>query len=62
MFGGWEPSHRPVGLLARLGQGPNEVVPVHVVQEDVLTLVPAAHDVIHRPGYSGRSLRGMIEA
>src|SRR4029079_124993 len=38
----------PAGLLARFGQGLNEVMPVHVVQEDVVPLVATAHDVIHR--------------
>ena len=28
----------PLGLLARLGQGLGEVVPVHAVEEDVFTL------------------------
>jgi hypothetical protein len=40
--------HLPVGLLACLSQGLDEVVPVHVVKEDVLTLVSTAHHVIHR--------------
>jgi len=40
----------PVGLLARFGQGLDKVVPIHVIQEDVLTLVSTAHDVINRAG------------
>jgi len=39
----------PVGLLARLGQGLDEVVSVNV-QEDVLALVSAARYAIHRAG------------
>ena len=31
-------------FLARFGQGPDEVMPVHIVQKDVLALVAAAHD------------------
>jgi hypothetical protein len=27
----------------------DEVVPIHIIQEDVLTLVAPAHDVINRP-------------
>jgi hypothetical protein len=38
--------HLPAGLLAGLGQGLDEVVPVHVIQEDVLPRAAAAHDGI----------------
>src|SRR5437667_5851868 len=41
--------HLPVGLLARFGQSLDEVVPIHVVQKDVVPLVATTHDVIHRP-------------
>ncbi|MDA1275833.1 MAG: hypothetical protein O2960_17600 [Verrucomicrobia bacterium] len=40
----------PVGLLARLGQSLDELMPVHVTQEDVFTLISTAHDVINRAG------------
>jgi hypothetical protein len=33
--------------LAGLGQGLDEIVPVHVIQKDVLTMVATAHDVIN---------------
>jgi len=42
--------HLPAGLLTGLGQCLDEVVPVDVVQENVVALVPTAHDVIHRSG------------
>ena len=38
----------PVGLKTGLSEGPEEVIPVHVVKEDVVALVATAHDVIHR--------------
>jgi hypothetical protein len=38
----------PTGLLAGLGQGFEEIVPVYIVQKNVLTPVSSAHDVIHR--------------
>src|SRR3954466_483654 len=40
----------PIGLLTGLGQRLEEVVPVHIVEEDVVALVAAAHHVIHSPG------------
>ena len=42
--------HLPIRLLTGLGQGLDEVMPVHVVQEDVLALVATAHHVIHGAG------------
>lgn len=39
----------PAGLLTRFGQRFDEVVPVHMVQENVVLLVTATHDVIDRP-------------
>ncbi len=42
--------HLPASLLTRFGQGLEEVVPVHVVQEDVLAPVPTAQDMIDRAG------------
>jgi hypothetical protein len=44
------PPRRWVLLDPVLAQGLGEVVPVHVIQEDVLTLVPAAHHVVNRSG------------
>lgn len=38
----------PGGLTARLSQGFEEILPVDVVEEDVIALVPPAHHVIHR--------------
>jgi hypothetical protein len=37
----------PSGLLTRFGKGLEEIVPVNVMQEDVLTSVSATHDVVH---------------
>jgi len=39
----------PIGFLAGLGQRFQEILPVHVIQENILTPVTPAHDMIHRP-------------
>jgi hypothetical protein len=41
--------HLPIGFLARFGQRLDEVLPVHVIQEDLLAPVATAHHLIHRP-------------
>jgi hypothetical protein len=38
--------HLPSGLLARLGQGLYEVLPIHVIQENVLAPISSAHHVV----------------
>jgi hypothetical protein len=38
----------PAGPLAGLSQGLYEVVPIHVIEENVVALIATAHDVIHR--------------
>ena len=38
----------PVGFLASLSQGLDEILPVHIVEEDSLAPVAAAHKMIHR--------------
>jgi len=38
--------HLPSGLLARLGQRLYEVLPIHVVQENVLAPIPSAHHAV----------------
>ncbi len=40
----------PAGFYAGLGQGFDEVVPVHVVEEDVIPLVATTHDMVNRAG------------
>ena len=35
--------HLPAGFLARFGQGFDEIVPVHIVQKDVVAPVTPAH-------------------
>ncbi len=47
--------HLPIGFLTRLREGLDEVVPVHVVQKDVLALVATAHDVIDGLQGTGRA-------
>src|SRR4051812_28900825 len=42
--------HLPAGFLARFGQRLNEVLPINVIQKDVLTPISSAHDVVHRTG------------
>ena len=42
--------HLPIGLLARLGQSLEEILPVHIVQIDVLAPVPAAHHMLDGTG------------
>jgi hypothetical protein len=37
----------PPGLLAGFGEGLEEILPVHIVEEDVLAPVTAAHDVVN---------------
>ena len=39
----------PIGFLAVLGQRFQEILPVNVIQEYILTSVTPAHDMIHRP-------------
>ena len=39
--------HLPAGFLARLGQCLEEILPVHIVQVDVLAAVATAHYMIH---------------
>ena len=38
--------HLPIGLLARLGQSLEEILPVHIVQIKVLAPVPAAQSPV----------------
>jgi hypothetical protein len=40
--------HLPAGFLAGFGQGLEEIVPVNIIQEDILTPVSTTHDVVHR--------------
>jgi hypothetical protein len=55
--------HLPAGFLAGFGQGLEEIVPVNVIQEDILTPVSTTHDVVHRTRVFNAqlaSLRGML--
>jgi hypothetical protein len=36
----------PIGLLARPGQSLEEILPDHIVQINVLALIPAAHQMV----------------
>jgi hypothetical protein len=38
--------HLPIGLLARLGQCLEEILPVHIVEINVLAPIPAAHHMV----------------
>jgi len=38
--------HLPIGLLARLGQCLEEILPVHIVHIDVLAPIPTAHHMV----------------
>ena len=40
----------PAGVLARLSQGFDEVLAVHVVQKDIFAPIPSAHGVKNGPG------------
>jgi hypothetical protein len=42
--------HRPVGLQTSHGEGLDEVMPVHMVEEEVIALVATPHQVIHGAG------------
>jgi len=39
----------PAGLLASLRQRLDEVLPVNVIEEDLLPTITPAHDMIHGP-------------
>jgi hypothetical protein len=52
--------HLPAGFLAGFGQGLEEIVPVNVIQEDILTPVSRLMTWYIAPAYSIRSLRGMV--
>jgi len=41
--------HLPVRLLTRLGQRLEEILPVHIVQKDVLAPISTAHDMVRCP-------------
>jgi len=42
--------HLPASLLTRFSQGLDEIVPVHVIEENPFALIATAHDVIHGAG------------
>ena len=44
-----EARSRPAGLVASLRQRLEEILPIHIVQEDVLAPASPAHDMIHGP-------------
>ncbi len=48
--------HLPTCFQARLSQGLDEIVPVHIIQKDVLAPVPPAHHMIHGTGIFNASL------
>jgi len=47
----------PAGLLASLGEGLEEIVPIHVVEIDLLAAIPTAHDMVDRAGILDAHLR-----
>jgi hypothetical protein len=42
--------HQPVGPQTSFGEGLDEVMPIHVVEEDVIAPVATAHDMVHGDG------------
>ena len=38
--------HLPARLLAGLGQGLDEIMPIHIIQEDLIPAVATAHEMI----------------
>jgi len=42
--------HLPTRLLARFSQRLDEIVPVHIVEKNVLAAISPAHHMIHRAG------------
>ena len=50
--------HLPAGFLAGFGQGLEEIVPVNVIQEDILTPVSTTHDVVDRTWVFNAQLAG----
>jgi hypothetical protein len=43
--------HLPTGFPAGFGQGLDEAMPVHIVEENILPPVSPAHKMIQRPGH-----------
>ena len=39
--------HLPIRFLAGFSQGLDEVLPIHIVQKDILSPISPAHEVIH---------------
>jgi len=42
--------HLKTGLLARFGQRLEEILPIHIIQENVLSPVAPTHHMVNRPG------------
>jgi hypothetical protein len=55
-------SGRQAGFLAGFGQGLEEIVPVNVIQEDILTPVSPTHDGVDRTGVFNARLAGQGRA
>jgi hypothetical protein len=36
------------GLLARLGESLNKIVPIYIIKINALAAIPSAHDMVHR--------------
>jgi hypothetical protein len=52
--------HLPSDFLTSLGQGLEEIVPIHIAQENIFAAVSATHYMVDGPpGYSMRGLRGI---
>jgi hypothetical protein len=42
--------HLKTSLLARLGQGLEKIVPIHIIQENLVPAVASAHDMVNGSG------------
>jgi len=42
--------HLPAGLLTRFGQGLEEILPAHVIQEYLLPAAASGHDMVYGAG------------
>ena len=53
--------HLPFRFAPSITKRGQELLAVFVVPEDILALIPTAHDVTHGPEYSTRNLRDIAD-
>src|SRR5439155_7992323 len=50
--------HLPACLLARLSQSFQKVLPIHIIDENLLASIISAHDMVNRAGIFNAQLAG----